>query len=99
MDPAALRGLIYGCKILKQERGGSKKQLLEEEQVTRDFAFSTVVTIKPIKKGDTLTNKNIWVKRPGIGSIKAKHFNSVIGSVATRDIEIDKHLSWDDFTR
>jgi sialic acid synthase SpsE len=99
MDPAALRDLIDGCKILKQERGGSKKELLKEEQVTRDFAFSTVVTIKSIKKGDVLTKNNIWVKRPGIGLIKAKHFDSLIGSVATRDIETDKHLSWDDFTQ
>jgi sialic acid synthase SpsE len=99
MNPAALRDLIDGCKILKHERGGSKKELLKEEQITRDFAFSTVVTIKSIKKGDVLTKNNIWVKRPGIGSIKAKHFDSLIGSVATRDIETDKHLSWDDFTR
>lgn len=97
MDPASLRQLIEGCKILKRERGGSKHDLLKEEQVTRDFAFSTVVSIAKINKGDFITEQNIWVKRPGIGEIKAECMHVLLGKIASRDIEPDEHLRWEDF--
>ena len=54
-------------------------------------------TIKNIKKGDVLSQDNIWVKRPGTGSILAKDFESVIGKKATRDLKSDTHLSENDF--
>ena len=96
MDPAALSELIHASKIIKQERGGTKKTLIEEEQVTRDFAFSTLVTINSIKAGDRFTKENLWAKRPGIGEIKAEHFESIIGKRATRDMASDEHLTWKD---
>ena len=97
MDPKTMRELIEGAKILKSERGGSKVDLIDEEQVTRDFAFSTLVTIKSIKAGDVFTIDNLWAKRPGVGTVKAEHFNDVIGKKATRDIDNDEHLNFGDF--
>ncbi len=96
MDPGELRELIVGSKILKQERGGSKDTLLQEEQVTRDFAFATVVTIKSVKKGQLFSVDNVWVKRPGSGEISAEEFNLVLGRIAVRDIKNDEHLEWSD---
>jgi sialic acid synthase SpsE len=96
MDPKELTELIKGSAILKQERGGNKNILIAEEQVTRDFAFSTVVTITEIKKNELFSKKNIWVKRPGIGQIKAENYESILGKRATRDIGKDEHLSWRD---
>jgi sialic acid synthase SpsE len=96
MDPIVLKELIDASKILKQERGGTKRALLTEEQVTRDFAFSTLVTIKPIKTGESFTISNLWAKKPGIGEIAAEDFDQVIGKQATRDIGTDEHLSWKD---
>lgn len=97
MDPKALKELIHASKIVKQERGGSKNDLVAEEQVTKDFAFSTLVTIQPIKKGELITEFNLWAKRPGTGEIKAEFFDSIIGKRATRDLLSDEHLSWQDF--
>jgi sialic acid synthase SpsE len=96
MDPRALKELIAGSKILKLERGGDKATLLSEEQVTRDFAFATVVAISPIKKGSRFNENNLWVKRPGAGQIAAEHYESILGKYSTRDIDIDEHLSWED---
>lgn len=61
MDPSALKDLIFGANLLFEERGGTKGPV-KEEQVTMDFAFSTIVTIKPIKKGEKFTKENIWVR-------------------------------------
>tara|TARA_B100000035_G_C21036328_1_gene571169 strand:- start:4500 stop:5531 length:1032 start_codon:yes stop_codon:yes gene_type:complete len=95
MDPAALEELINGVKIISSQLGG-KKLPAEEEGVTIDFAFATVVSIASIKAGEKFTKDNIWVKRPGTGEILAKDFKSIIGKRAQRDISIDQHLSWQD---
>lgn len=96
MDPKELAELIKGSKILRQERGGNKKELIKEEQVTRDFAFATVVTIAKVKKGEIFSNRNIWVKRPGVGEIQAEKYESLFGKKATRAIDTDEHLKWED---
>jgi sialic acid synthase SpsE len=95
MDANACKELIEGSKIIALQRGGHKGPAAEE-QVTIDFAFATVCTIKSIKKGENFSDDNIWVKRPGKGGILAEHFSEVIGKVATRDIEADSQLTWED---
>lgn len=60
-----LNELIEGSKEIQKMRGG-KKEEAKEEQATIDFAFDTVVTTKELKKGDILTNGNVWDKRPGL---------------------------------
>ncbi|MNO62811.1 N,N'-diacetyllegionaminic acid synthase [compost metagenome] len=95
MDPAELKLLIEGSSEIAVMRGGEKRAA-DEEKVTSDFAFATVVTIADIKKGDIFTKENIWVKRPGTGEIRAEHFHDILGKKATKDIGNDKHLEWND---
>lgn len=94
MDPKALTELINGANILKLERGG-EKGALKEEQATIDFAYASVVTIDNIKKGDTFTKDNLWVKRPGTGQILAEEFNTILGKTAAKDIANDTQLKWE----
>ncbi len=82
---------------LHSELGGTKGPA-KEEQVTMDFAFATVVTIAPIKAGETLTKQNLWVKRPGTGSIPAEQYEALLGKKARRDLPADIHLTDDDFS-
>ena len=91
MDPQAAKELIEGANIIKLERGGKKGPIPEEQSVI-DFAYASVVTIKPIKKGDKFSKNNIWVKRPGTGPFFAKDFDNIIGRVASNDIDSDFHL-------
>jgi len=95
MDPIALKELIIGSNEIALMRGG-KKEAAKEEQVTIDFAFATVVSIKAIKKGEKLTKENIWVKRPGTGTIKAEYFNDLLGKTVNKNIENDEHIDWKD---
>ncbi len=91
MDPVACQELIEGSLIMMQERGG-KKGPVPEEQATIDFAFATVVSTTAIKAGDVFTTDNIWVKRPGTGSILAERYEQILGKKASVDIEADEHL-------
>jgi N-acetylneuraminate synthase len=96
MDEQRCRELIQQTRTLHSELGGTKGPA-KEEQVTIDFAFATVVTIAPIKKGEAFTMKNLWVKRPGTGKIAAERFESMLGKRASRDIPADTHLAETDF--
>ena len=69
--------------------------ITEEEKVTIDFAFATVVTIRPITAGEPFTKENIWVKRPGTGPIRAEHYEELLGRRAAQNIPNDTHVSWD----
>jgi sialic acid synthase SpsE len=95
MDPKAMSELISGSKILKQERGGDKT-FVKEEQPTIDFAYASVVTIADLKQGDILTKENIWVKRPGTGEILAEHFEGLLGKKVNGNIDRDSQLRWSD---
>ncbi|MDG2432754.1 SAF domain-containing protein, partial [Flavobacterium sp.] len=96
MDENACAELIVSSNEIWQMRGGIKEPA-KEEQVTIDFAFATVCSIAPIKKGELLTMDNIWVKRPGTGAILAIHFDDLLGKVASRDIDNDEQLNFEDF--
>jgi N-acetylneuraminate synthase len=95
MDESACKDLIEGSKLMWTMRGG-KKEPAKEEQVTIDFAFATVVTIQPIKKGEIFSKENLWVKRPGTGTILADDYNNILGKRATQNINTDTHLNWED---
>ncbi|EAL0033763.1 polyhydroxyalkanoate biosynthesis repressor PhaR [Campylobacter upsaliensis] len=98
MDENALKELIAQSEQMALMRGlNAKKEAAKEEQVTIDFAFASIVSIRPIKKGETLSEKNIWVKRPSLGGIPAYEFENVLGKKALRDIECDSQLSKEDF--
>jgi len=95
MDPAELADLVTGSRAIHQALGGTKA-ILSEEQSTIDFAYASVVSIKPIEKGEMLTEQNIWVKRPGTGEILAANFERLLGKVAARAIPLNAQLSWQD---
>ena len=95
MDQHRCRELIEAAHTLYAELGGTKGRL-KEEQVTMDFAFATVVTIQPVKSGESFTRQNLWVKRPGTGAIPAERYEEVLGRPSKRDIPADTHLTADD---
>ena len=93
IDPEELADLIKGSKAIHQSLGGSKN-ILEPEMKTAEFAYACVVTTKEVKKGDFLSEDNIWVKRPGTGEIKADQYDKIINKKASSDIKKDIQLKW-----
>jgi N-acetylneuraminate synthase/UDP-N-acetylglucosamine 2-epimerase (hydrolysing) len=91
MDGEELASLIQAANEIFQMRGGAKAPL-PEERVTIDFAFSTVVSIEAIRKGERLSRRNAWVKRPGTGEILAAEYENVLGLAALEDIPADTHI-------
>jgi N-acetylneuraminate synthase len=95
MDEQECRELIENVARVALMRGGSKTPA-KEEQVTANFAFACVVSLRDIKEGETFSMENIWVKRPGTGDIPARDFKKILGARATRDIKANTFLKNDD---
>lgn len=98
MDPDDLADLVRGSRWIHEALGGSKT-VLPEEQPTIDFAYASVVSLRPIIAGELLDKSNIWVKRPGTGSISASDLQRVLGGFAARDLPVDHQLDWSDVNR
>ena len=94
MDEAACAELVQAARDIPKMLGG-RKEAAAEEQVTIDFAFATVVTIRPVRAGEVFTKENLWVKRPGKGGIPAEEYEGILGKKAAKDIENDTQLTRD----
>ena len=88
IEPDELAQLVEGSRAVFAARAGSKT-VLPEEQPIIDFAFASVVTISPVKKGETFSLENTWVKRPGTGPIHARELSRVLSSLALKDLPAD----------
>lgn len=98
MDECALMELLEKSKEMFILRGkmNEEKIATKEEQVTIDFAFASVVSIKAIKKGDILDENNIWVKRPSKGGLGAEYYETLLGKKALKDIANDTQIQLSD---
>jgi N-acetylneuraminate synthase len=95
IEPKELADLIRGSRAIWEARGGAKT-ILPEEQPVIEFAYATVVSIAPIKAGEELSLANVWVKRPGTGSIHADRLTAILGKQATRNLPADYQLRPED---
>ena len=93
VDESGLKELIKGCNIISKQRFGDKN-LLKEEQVTRNFAYSSVVSRQKIEINEILSLKNITVRRPGTGDFGAAEFKNLLGkkvrSIIKKNTQIKK---------
>jgi N-acetylneuraminate synthase len=95
IEPGEFEEMVKGARAIWSARGGAKT-VLPEEQPVIDFAYATVVTLRPIECGEAFTRANTWVKRPGTGAIPARDFNRVLDKKAKRNLPANVHVSPDD---
>ena len=95
IDEKQLKKLInFSERIIVQIKG--QKTKIKAEQVTRNFAFASVVAVKKINKGEKLSKNNLWVKRPGTGYFKSNRLNYLIGKVANTNIKKNTQIKKND---
>jgi len=85
IDPDNLRELIKGTKIIFQARDGKKKPL-KEEKSTINFAFASVAILRNIKKGEKLSEENIFPIRPGNGYFKPDSYKYLLGKKSSKNL-------------
>lgn len=78
MTPAELQDLISGSQIIYHASKGFKIPV-EEETITSNFAFASVVATRDLPINHVLTRSDITLKRPNGGDFGPTNFDSLIG--------------------
>lgn len=95
LDEKELKNLILQAKRIFDFKKGNKNYL-KSEQVTRNFAFASVVSIKDINKNENFSSKNLWIKRPGTGDFKLNQLKDLFGKKAKVFIPKNTQIKKDD---
>jgi N-acetylneuraminate synthase len=99
IEPKELKELVNGTRAIYLANGEEKKIFNKEKQIL-GWARESVVSEIDICKNETLTNKNVWVKRPAPreGAIAAKYYKKVLGKKAKVNINKDTQIKWSDIS-
>ena len=91
IDPEELKAMVSSIRNIEKALGSSVKKPSKSEKPNISMARKSIVAKKSIKKGELFTEKNITIKRPGIG-ISPMKWDTILGKVAERDYQIDDLL-------
>ena len=91
IDPEELNAMVSSIRNIEKALGSSVKKPSKSEKPNISMARKSIVAKKSIKKGELFTEKNITIKRPGIG-ISPMKWDTILGKVAERDYQIDDLL-------
>jgi len=89
LDPIELKQMVIAIRNIESAIGTGTKTVSASEKKNMTVARKSIVAKIKIKKGETFSEKNITVKRPGNG-INPMKWETVIGQVANRDFEEDE---------
>ena len=96
MDPAELR-LIVDRSIEIHKALMNPKQRTEPEESVYKFARASVVADRDMAAGHIITEKDIWVRRPGSGEIPGYKYNDIIGKKLRLDVKKNHQFKWSNF--
>lgn len=94
-EPDELKQMVNSIRKTELALGSPIKKPCKSEKETLKLGRRSLVSKTEIKRGETLTEYSIAVKRPGTG-IMPKHLMDFCGGKAVRDIKKDEILSWQD---
>lgn len=101
LEPDELKEMISKMKqkqhldIPESILGSPEKLPTKEENEIAKVARKSIITKKQIKKGQVLAKEDLIIKRPGTG-ISPKEYDNILGMRATKDLDEDTVLSWND---
>lgn len=93
LEPDELKAMVAGIRNIEKAMGSGIKTASDSEKKNIDIARKSIVARKKIVKGETLTEENLAVKRPGNGISPMKWYE-VIGTKAVRDYDEDEMIEW-----
>lgn len=89
LEPLELQSMVAGIRNVEAALKGNGEKLVSDSELKNiNIARKSIVAAKQIKPGDTFTEANITVKRPGNG-ISPMHWDNVLGKLANRFFEED----------
>jgi len=98
LTPDELKELVKVRDGIEEMLGNPQKRCTEAEKSMKYIGRRSLVAAKNIPAGATITEDCLAVKRPGYG-LHPELMKTLIGGVATRDIEYDEPLTWNMFIK
>lgn len=89
LEPDELKAMVQAVRNVEQALGNGKKEPSPSELGNISVVRKSIVAKCGIKKGDTFTEDNLTVKRPGNG-ISPMRWHEMIGKQAERDFAEDE---------
>lgn len=93
MNPSEFSQMVKDVRQTRKAVGTVKYGRTKQEEGNAVFRRS-IFCVQDIKKGETLTEKNIRIIRPGYG-IKPKYYHEILGQTALQDIKRGMPLQMD----
>jgi len=91
IDSEELKAMVSSIRNIEKALGSSIKKPSKSEKPNIIMARKSIVARKSIKKGELFTEKNITIKRPGLG-LSPMNWDTILGKVAEKDYQIDDLL-------
>lgn len=95
LNNVELLDLVKGIRAI-EAANNSVKTIQNNEQIIRNFARGSIVTIQNIQKNEKFSRNNIGIKRPGNGKLSPKNFNSIIGKKSKKSLSLNHQLTIND---
>lgn len=89
LEPDELKAMVAAIRHVEEALGDGSKRVTDSERPNIEVARKSIVAVKHIRKGELLTEENIYVKRPGNG-VSPMRWDEVLGTRATRDFAPDE---------
>ena len=91
LEPHELKAMVQGIREIELALGDGIKRTSQSEAKNKPIARKSIVANCAIKKGEILSESNLYTKRPA-GGISPMEWDKVIGTKAVRDFEPDEMI-------
>jgi N,N'-diacetyllegionaminate synthase len=91
LNPEELRNMIKSIRMIEVSLGSHKKSVTIVEEKNKHIARKSIIALRPIKIGDTFSDKNLTCKRPGDG-ISPMEWDKIIGEKSRFNFKIDDKI-------
>lgn len=97
LEPDELDQMVSAVRSTESALGSPEKSVLGVERELHEKARRAIHAVEDIKKGETLTEANVKVLRPGKQStgLHPKFYDEILGEVVARDIPANEGIEWD----
>jgi N,N'-diacetyllegionaminate synthase len=89
LEPKELKAMVGAIRNIEKALGSSSKKPSPSESANIKAVRKSIIANQYIKKGDLFTDKNLAIKRPGVG-ISPMQWDEVIGTTASKDYNVDE---------
>jgi len=86
LTPEGFKKMVDRIRIVELALGNGKKTLVRGEMLYREILAKSLISLKPIKKGQLIASNMIGVKSPGKG-LSPQLISKLIGKNSKRDIK------------